>query len=157
MRRLTKDSLIEVEFYKIESYQSGQRPFEGHHPNSAVKVSSGTKKIAFRKGDFYIPLNQQANRFLIETLEPHAEDSYFAWNFFDPILAQKEGFSDYVFEETAMGFLKQNPEVQKKLEERKATDSTFAKNARAQLNFIYQNSPYFEPAYLQYPVYRLLR
>jgi hypothetical protein len=102
-------------------------------------------------------MNQAANRFLIEVLEPQAEDSYFAWNFFDPILGQKEGFSDYVFEETAAELLKLNPDLRNKLEERKASDTTFAQNARAQLNFIFQNSPYYEPAHMQYPVFRKMK
>jgi hypothetical protein len=113
--------------------------------------------MTFRKGDFYIPLNQPANRFLIETLEPQAEDSYFAWNFFDPILGQKEGYSDYHFEDVAAEYLKKHPEVKTKLEQRRTSDSTFAKNGGAQLNFVFQNSPYFEPDYLQYPVYRLVK
>jgi hypothetical protein len=144
-----------VEWYRIENYTSGAKPYEGHHPNSAVQVSKGVKNIQFRKGDYYIPLNQPGNRFLMETLEPQAEDSYFTWNFFDPVLGQKEGFSDYVFEGTAAEFLKQNPEVRKKLEERKVADSSFAKNARAQLGFVYQHSPYFEAAFSHYPVYRV--
>ncbi len=97
------------------------------------------------------------NRFLIESLEPTGEDSYFAWNFFDPILGQKEGFSDYVFEETATEFLKNNPDIKTKLDQRKGTDSAFAKSARAQLNFVYQNSPYYEPGHMQYPVFRVLK
>ena len=156
MRKLMRDTTIDVEWYRIENYQSGARPFEGHHLNTAVQVSKKTKTMSFRKGDWYIPLNQKANRFLIETLEPQGEDSYFAWNFFDPILGQKEGFSDYVFEETALDFLKKNPDVQEKLNDRKASDSAFVKNGRAQLNFVFQNSPYFETAYLQYPVYRVV-
>jgi len=155
MRRLTKDTTMEVEWYKIESYQSGPRPYEGHHLNSAVKISIQTKIMNFRKGDWYIPMNQIANRFLIETLEPQGEDSYFAWNFFDPILGQKEGYSDYAFEDIAADYLKNNPDVKTKLDQRRTNDSAFAKNGRAQLDFVYQKSPYFEPAYLQYPVYRV--
>ena len=157
LRRLERDTSIEVEAYKITAYQSSPRPFEGHHPNREVHVSKTSKRVTFRKGDYYIPLNQRANRFLIETLEPHTEDSYFAWNFFDPILGQKEGFSDYVFEETAAAYLKQHPELRRELEERRARDTTFAKSARAQLVFVYQNSPYFEQDYMQYPVYRVMR
>ncbi len=157
MRRLGKDSAIEVESYRITNYQSGARPYEGHHPNSNVQIEKIIKKVSFRKGDYLIPFNQKAARFLIETLEPQAEDSYFAWNFFDPILGQKEGFSGYVFEETASEFLQKHPEVKAKLEQRKATDSAFAKNGAAQLNFVFQNSPYYEPAHMQYPVYRILK
>jgi hypothetical protein len=155
MKRLQKDTVMEVEAYRIENYQSSARPFEGHHPNSNVQVSSSMKKMSFRKGDYLIPMDQKANRFLVETLEPQGEDSYFYWNFFDPILGQKEGFSDYVFEETAAAYLQKNPELRKQLEEKKSADLAFAKNARAQLDFIYKNSPYYEPAHMQYPVYRL--
>ena len=157
MQQLSRDTTIEVEVYRIDDYKTSPRPYEMHHLNSDVKVSVSLQSRKFRKGDYIIPLNQRASRFLIETLEPQAEDSYFAWNYFDGILGQKEGVSDYVFEETAAAYLKDHPEVKRKLDERKATDTTFAKSARAQLNFVYQNSPYFEPDYLRYPVYRILR
>jgi hypothetical protein len=157
MRRLTRDTAIEVQWYKIENYQTSPRPYEGHHPNSQVKILANTKTMTFQKGDWYIPMNQIANRFLIETLEPQGEDSYFAWNFFDPILGQKEGYSDYAFEDIAAEYLKNNPGLKAKLDQRKTSDSTFAKNGRAQLDFVFQNSPYFEPAYLQYPIYKVMR
>ena len=154
---LSKDTMIEVETYRIEDYKTSPRQFEGHHINSDVVISSKTKKITFRKGDYYIPMNQAANRFLVEVLEPQAPDSYFAWNYFDAILGQKEGFSDYAFEETAVEFLKTNPDVRTKLEELKKTDTTLSKSATAQLNFIYRNSPYYEPAHMNYPVYRVVK
>jgi hypothetical protein len=157
MHQLTKDSTIEVEVYRIDDYKTSARQYEMHHLNSDVKISSTIQKRQFRKGDYIIPVDQAAARFLIETLEPQAEDSYFAWNFFDGILGQKEGVSDYVFEETAVAYLKEHPELKSKLEERKASDTSFAKNGRAQLNFVYQNSPYFEPDYLRYPVCKILK
>ena len=100
-------------------------------------------------------MNQVANRFLIEVLEPASADSYFAWNFFDGILGQKEGYSGYVFEDIAADYLKSNMELRNKLEQKASVDSVFAKNGRAQLNFFYENSPWFEPDYLRYPVYRV--
>ena len=157
MQRLKKDTVLEVEAYQITDYTSAARPYEGHHPNSRVQVSKTVKKQSFRKGDFLIPLSQKGVRFLIETLEPQGQDSNFAWNFFDPILGQKEGFSDYVFEETAAAYLKAHPDLQQKLEEKRKTDAAFARNPQAQLNYIYQNSPYFEAAFQMYPVYRLMK
>lgn len=156
MRRFNVDTEFQVQWYRIESYQSGQRPFEGHHVNSGVQVSKHMETIRFRKGDYFIPLNQNANRFLIETLEPQGEDSYFAWNFFDPILGQKEGYSDYHFEDVAAQYLESHPDLKNKLEQRRASDSAFAKNGNAQLNFVFQNSPYYEPAHLRYPVFRVV-
>jgi hypothetical protein len=157
MRRLPADTTIEVEWYKIESYQSGNRPYEGHHLNTRTRISKAKKLMAFRKGDYYIPLDQKANRFLVETLEPQGEDSYFSWNFFDPILGQKEGYSDYHFEDVAAGYLKEHPQLKKEMELKAQQDSSFKHNADAQLNFVYEHSEWFEPAYLQYPVYRILK
>ena len=156
MRPLGSDTSIEVALYKIDDYKTSARQYEGHHFNSDVKLSVHLKKLNFRKGDFYIPMNQSANRFLVEVLEPQADDSYFAWNFFDATLGQKEGYSSYVFEDTAEEFLKNNPDIEKQLEERRATDTAFANSASAQLNFVYQHSPYFEPDLLRYPVYRVI-
>jgi hypothetical protein len=126
-----------------------------HHINSDVKTSVTNKQMQFKKGDYYITMNQTANRFLIETLEPTAADSYFAWNFFDGILGQKEGYSGYAFEDIASEYLKTNTDLKNKLEQRRATDTAFAKNGRAQLNFVYENSQWYEPNYLRYPVYRV--
>ena len=155
MTQLKKDTTIEVEVYRIEDYKTAPRQNEMHHINSDVKTSTSIQKLKFKKGDYYIPMNQAANRFLIETLEPTAADSYFAWNFFDGILGQKEGFSGYAFEDIAADYLKTNTELKNKLEQRRATDTAFAKNGRAQLNFVYENSPWREPEYLRYPVYRV--
>lgn len=155
MMQLKKDTTIEVEVYRIDDYKTSPRQFEMHHINSDVVTSVSVQKMKFRKGDYYIPLNQVANRFLMETLEPTAADSYFAWNFFDAILGQKEGYSAYAFEDIAAGYLKNNPGLKNKLEERRVADTAFAKNGRAQLYFVYENSPWFEPDYLRYPVYRV--
>lgn len=155
MRPFSRDTVVEVEVYHIDDYKTLPRQYEMHHLNSDVKISTTIEKMNFRKGDWYIPMNQAANRFLVETLEPQAEDSYFAWNYFDAILGQKEGFSGYAFEDIAAQYLKEHPDVKLKLDERRARDTVFAKNANAQLNFVYQNSPYFETDYLRYPVYRV--
>src|SRR5206468_12857202 len=154
MERLEKDTSIEVEWYRIERYQSSPRPYEGHHPNRNVQLSVHRKVVRFRKGDYYIRMDQDADRFLTETLEPPGEDSYFAWNFFDPILGQKEGYSDYHFEDIAAEYLKEHPELKKEMEVKAQQDSSFKNNADAQLNFVDQHSEWFEPGYLQYPVYR---
>ncbi|MBO9633162.1 MAG: hypothetical protein J7578_08580 [Chitinophagaceae bacterium] len=157
MRRLTKDSTIEVEAYRIETYTASPRPYESHHINSDIKISSTIIQKTFRKGDYYIPLDQTGNRFLIELLEPNAPDSYFAWNFFDAILAQKEGFSGYAFEDKAAAYLKEHPDLRKKLEEKKAADTAFAQSAYAQLDFVFKSSPYYEPGHMQYPVFRVIK
>ena len=141
MTSLKKDTCIEVEVIRIEDYKTSSKQYEMHHPNSNLKTSSSIQKMNFRKGDYYIPMNQVANHFLIETLEPQAEDSYFAWNYFDAILGQKEGYSAYAVEDIAAEYLKTNPSLKERMEQKRAADTAFAKNGGAQLNFVYQIHP----------------
>lgn len=150
-----KDTSIEVEIYQITDYKTASRQYEMHHLNSDVKLTTRVQKMNFRKGDYLVPMNQAANHFLIEVLEPQAQDSYFAWNFFDAILGQKEGYSPYAFEDIAAEYLKNNPGLKAKLEQKRLADTSFAKSGSAQLNFVYQNSAYFEPVNMRYPVYRI--
>jgi hypothetical protein len=56
----------------------------------------------------------------------------------------------------AAAYLKDHPEVKTKLEEKKNSDSAFAQKPAEQLEFVYKNSPYYEPSHLRYPVYRIL-
>jgi hypothetical protein len=143
-----------VSSYHIDSYKSLAFPYEKHHVNYEVKVSVLPKKpVLFQPGDVIIKLDQPAKRYLMEMLSPTCGDSFFAWNFFDAILQQKEGYSDYRWEDIAAEVLKKDALLQQKLAEKKAADPVFAKDSKAILDFIYRNSPYYEKSHLQYPVY----
>jgi hypothetical protein len=157
IRSFSKDTLITVEAYHIDEYKSYNRPYEKHHKNYGVKVSSSNQTIKFLKGDHIVYLDQVTNRYIIEMLEPQGDDSFFSWNFFDAILQQKEGYSDYRWEDIAAAVLKKNPLLQKELQEKKLADTVFAADASAQLEFVYKHSPYYEPVHLQYPVFRMVQ
>lgn len=155
MKRLAADTEIETEMYYIEDYKTASRPFEGHYVHSEVKLKKLKQKVKFFEGDYVVYTNQQQNRYIIETLEPQATDSFFTWNFFDSVLGQKEHFSDYVFEDEAAKLLKSDAALAKKLKEEKNKDPELAKSAAAQLNWLYRNSEYCEKTYMRYPVGRL--
>ena len=155
MQPLEKDTVMTVSAYRIDDFKSYNRPYEKHHKNYGVKTSVSSQQVRFRKNDMLILMNQPANRYILEMLEPTGDDSFFAWNFFDAILQQKEGYSDYRWEEIAAEVLKKNPALQEKLNKKKAAEPEFAKNSSDILEFIYENSPYYEDAYLRYPVFRL--
>ena len=153
--RLNRDSNIVVTAYHIENYETLPHPYEKHYLHKNVQVTPTNVNMHFSEGDYFVWLNQPAKRYLIETLEPTATDAFFAWNFFDGILQQKEGFSDYVFEDTAATILKNDPKLKALLDEKRKSDPDFAKNADAELDFIYRHSRYLEPGVNRYPVYRL--
>jgi len=119
-------------------------------------VRSETQKIQYYKGDYIIYMNQDANNYLIQTLEPQAPDSFFAWGYFDAILMQKEWFSDYVFEDLAAEILKGNPELKAKLIAKQQANLEFANDAWAQLVFVYEHSAYKEVTHKRYPVGRIV-
>lgn len=153
--KMERDSMMTVTAYYIDDYKTVARPYEGHYKHYDVKVRSRTVKIRLQAGDHYIPLPQPAVRFIVEMLEPTGDDSYFAWNFFDAVLQQKEGYSDYRWEDVAAAYLKEHPEVQKLLEEKRKTTPAFANDPSAQLKFVYQHSPWYEPEHLRLPVFRV--
>ena len=155
MQTVKKDSSLRVETYYVKDYSSRNRPYEGHYFHNKVELETQELMVDFREGDILVPVNQVTNRYIVETLEPEATDSFFRWNFFDSMLQMKEGFSSYVFEDEAIEILNTNKDLKKELEARKATDKAFRESAYAQLQFIYMRSEHQEPSFMHYPVYRL--
>ncbi|MDX1628136.1 MAG: M14 family metallopeptidase [Fulvivirga sp.] len=154
--RFEQDTTLSVEAYHIASYNTSREAYEGHYPHRDTKVDKDKRLVDFREGDYVFHVDQFAGRYLVETMEPEAPDSFFNWNFFDTILQQKEHFSPYVFEDVAWELLDEDSELKEAFERRKDEDKGFANNWYAQLDFIYRNSKYYEKAHLQYPVYRLV-
>ncbi|GEN75558.1 hypothetical protein [Chryseobacterium hagamense] len=157
MQQIKSDSTFAVESYKINDFKTTKNPYEGHYPHFETTVDKSNKTILFSAGDYLVPTAQEGVKYLIETLEPEALDSFFNWNFFDGILAQKEYYSAYIFEDMAAELLKKDKALKQKFDSRKASDPKFAQDGTAQLDWIYRNSSYFEEkTFRQYPVYRIL-
>jgi hypothetical protein len=154
MIRLEKDTVIDVQQYVIKDVKSPGEPYEGHFLHTNVTTETRTSKVVYYKGDYLIPVRQNAVRYIVETCEPTAPDSWFAWGFFDSILQQKEWFSSYVFDGMAEEILKNNPALLETLNQKKASDKDFASNSFAQLYFIYRNSQFYED-YRVFPISRL--
>lgn len=153
--QLNEPIAINSESYYITSYQTTKTPFEGHYLHYDVDVLAVEKPILYRKGDYIIPVKNEALRFIVETLEPQAPDSYFAWNYFDAILQQKEWFSPYVFEDEAYEMLKNDPELHQEFKLKRESDSSFASNDFAQLYFLYKRSSHYEKTHNLYPITRI--
>ncbi len=154
---LKRDTTIIVDAYQISDYKTQKQAYEGHYPHYNTKVESSTKEVLFSEGDVLVPTNQKGIRYLLETLEPSAKDSFFNWNFFDVILQQKEGFSPYVFEDEALIMLQNDDKLKSAFETKKTEDQAFADNWYAQLDWLFKRSEHYEPAHMQYPIYRILK
>ncbi|HLP54223.1 MAG TPA: M14 family zinc carboxypeptidase [Fluviicola sp.] len=144
MSTVLKDSLISVTTNKVLKYDSPKQPYEGHFLHSGIVIEKELNQVLIPAGTVMISTDQPKSYFIVSVLEPAAEDSYFAWNFFDSYLQQKEYFSAYVFEEKAAEILENDPQLAQEFKAKKAADPAFANNAWDQLFFIYKRSVYYE-------------
>ena len=154
---VAEDMELLLETYTISDYETRNNPYEGHYLHYNTQVEKRLGNVALREGDLIVPTNQMGARYLLETLEPQAADSFFNWNFFDTVLQQKEGFSPYVFEDVALDMLKKDSVLRKNFLTKKELDEEFAQNWYAQLDWVYQRSKYREKPYLRYPIYRIAK
>ena len=149
------DTTMTVESYRINSFETVKSPFEGHYLHYNTTITSSANQVMFEEGDVIINTDQPGIRYILETLEPAAVDSFFNWNFFDTILQQKEGFSPYVFEDSALQLLENDSILNQEFQSKKASDETFSGNWYAQLEWIFEKSDLYEKAHMQYPIYRI--
>lgn len=155
--KVKEDMTLTVNSYIIKDFQTVKNPYEGHYLHYQTEVTEEPMLVNIQKGDYLVHTDQPGVKYILETLEPEATDSFFNWNFFDGILSQKEYYSAYIFEDTAAELLKKDEELRKRFNEKKASDKQFANDGNSQLDWIYRNSDYFErKTYRRYPVYRIL-
>lgn len=147
--RVREDSSVSAQQFYIEDMKTVSNPYEGHYLHYDIKKRMTTNTILMRKGDFIIDTRQEGIRFIMEALVPDANDSYFAWGFFDSILQQKEWFSAYIFEDLAKQILAENVELNKSYHEWLLTHAD--EDSYSQLYYIYSHSKYFEKSYRLFP------
>lgn len=165
VEKIEEDTTLEVSVYHIGEFKRGPYgAFVAHQLLSDVELEKSTEQVTFKKGDYLVPMNQESNRFIVETLEPQASDSLFAWNWFDKILSgpwfdtiQPRGLDSQQFEATAAEYLKENPDLKEELEALKKEDEDFAQDKFAQLYWVYERSPWYCETANRYQVYRVER
>ncbi|MEP7195265.1 MAG: M14 family zinc carboxypeptidase [Saprospiraceae bacterium] len=156
IQTLKKDTFVTAKYYRILDYKSPNTPYENHFLHTQVVVKEETLTYPYHRGDAVISTDQDRIKFIMEVLEPQADDSYFSWNFFDGILMRKEYFSDYLFAPKAEEELRQNPELNKSLLDFIGKDSINNSKMDRKLEFIYKNSKFAEPYFSLYPVARIM-
>jgi hypothetical protein len=154
---LAKDTLLTVEQDSIGSFSTVPMAYEGHYLHSAISTVRSRKEMRAHAGDVLVPMGHVTDRYAMEALECQAEDGFFAWNFFDGVLQQKEWFDDYVFEPIAARLLEQDPALKASFQRKRAEDPAFAANAWDQLAWIYRRSPWMEPEFRKHPVLRVVK
>lgn len=153
VQRLAADQIHVARVYRIARVVPRQHAYEGHLFYDEVQVSAHTESVPARAGDAVVDLDQPNARYAVETLEPQAHDSFFRWGFFNSVMEKKEAYSDYVFEDTALEMLQQEPALRTRFEAWKLEHPELLSDQRAVLDFIFTHGRRFhEPEWLRYPV-----
>ena len=157
LRRLQSDRPLQVRAYRILSVVSRPQPYEGRSFHDTVEVAPERITYDAQAGDCLVDLDQPHARYAVETLEPQAHDSFFRWGFFNSVLEKKERYSDYVFEDTALEMLQDEPELQARFEQWKGAHPELLANQSAVLDFLFgAGRRHHEPGWMRYPVMGLM-
>lgn len=90
LTRLDEQLKVEVQAYRIKSFESARREFQGHRVISNVEVETGTKTVELEAGTVLVKTDQPLVRLIVNLLEPQSADGLCTWNFFDDSLTAKE-------------------------------------------------------------------
>jgi hypothetical protein len=156
LQRLPADQVFTVQSYQILAVQSRAHAYEGRMFHDEIELQRSSETIHARAGDYLLNLQQPNARYAVETLEPQAHDSFFRWGFFNSVLEKKEAFSDYIFEDSALEMLHEEPELNAKFEQWKLQHPEQLADQNAVLEFIFAHGQrHHEPEWRRYPVYSL--
>ena len=132
-------------------------PFEGH-----IRIDPGVPvkqliEASFPAGSYRINTDQPLGELLVLMLEPEAPDSFLQWGFFLEIFTRTEYAEAYVMEPLAQKMLENDAELKARFEQKLASDETFTTSQRQRLMWFYEQTPFYDEAYLLYPVARIPR
>ena len=115
-------------------------------------MDSITEERIYPLGSVMINMNQPGARIIAYLLEPKASGSLLSWGFFNTVFEQKEYAESYVMETMAREMLVNDASLKKEFEQKKISDSNFANNPRAILNWFYSKTLYWDNRMNIYPV-----
>lgn len=141
--------------WRFKSPVWATQPFEGRLMLTEFAQTAEQGQFSVSEGSVLVRLDQPRANIAIHLLEPQAPDALLRWGFFNTIFEEKEYAEPRVMEAMARRMLAENAELKATFERRLRDEPAFAKDAQARLDFFYQRTPYFDQAYLRYPVLRL--
>jgi len=132
-------------------------PFEGHIRIDPGEPDMQLIETTFPVGSYRISTDQPLGELLVLMLEPQAPDSFFQWGFFLEIFTRTEYAEAYVLEPLAQRMLENDVELQKRFQQKLASDEVFAGSQYQRLMWFYEQTPFYDEQYLLYPVVRIPR
>jgi hypothetical protein len=151
---LVKDTVMSVRMSYLRDFKAATGPYEGHFYWRGGSTRDTVVELTWYAGDALVSTRQPMGRYVFETLEPLGDDSFVRWNFFDAVFDRKEYFSPYLFEETAVAMLRNDPELARQWAEEVARQPDRVRSDWQTLMWFYERWEGAEPTYRRYPVGR---
>ncbi len=136
---------------KIDEHSFAKSPFEGRFRVTATFDYKPAINVNL-DGWFEVTTQQKAGELAVHLLHPEAPDSFFSWGEFNTIFQRTEYMENYALIPFARNMLKEKPKLALQFDQKLKTEKSFASNADARLDWLYQHSPFYDEAYLKYPI-----
>ena len=155
--KLPEDATFEVETYRFVNPKWSQFPYEGR---VTLESEYKTQKeiVKYHKGDIKVSTNQPKVKIIAHLLEPKSPTSLVYWGFYNLYARPATEFwirLNYM-EVKGREMLEKDPQLRKEFEQKMQSDTTFAKNPEAILQFFMQKvRQNVEPDANRYPVSKL--
>ncbi|TQF70855.1 peptidase M14 [Pseudoalteromonas luteoviolacea] len=137
---------------KVTNYEFAKKPFEGRFRVNAEFEEQKLKESPVAEGWYEVSTQQPYSELATHLLHPLAPDSFFAWGDFLSIFQRTEYVENYALEPYARKMLKESPKLALAFDKRISEDSAFAKSDEQRLEWLYEKTPYYDQAYLKYPI-----
>jgi hypothetical protein len=134
-----------------KDYSFQPKPFEGRQMVTST-FDQHTAEYILPANSVEVFTDQELGALVVALLEPTAVDSFFSWGFFNQMFQRTEYIENYAIIPLARKLFNSKPELKLEFESKLKTDQSFSKDKKAQLQWIYSKSKYFDQEYLKYPV-----
>ena len=135
----------------VKDYSFAKAPFEGRFRVDAS--FDYTKVDNLNMLDWYkVSTEQPYSELATHLLHPEAPDSLFAWGDFNTIFQRTEYVENYALMPYARQMLKEKPALALEFDQKIREDKQFANDPQARLDWLYERTPFYDQAYLKYPV-----
>ncbi|TMO46541.1 MULTISPECIES: M14 family metallopeptidase [unclassified Pseudoalteromonas] len=135
----------------VKDYSFAKAPFEGRFRVDAS--FDYTKVDNLNMLDWYkVSTEQPYSELATHLLHPEAPDSLFAWGDFNTIFQRTEYVENYALMPYARQMLKEKPALALEFDQKIREDKQFANDPQARLDWLYERTPFYDQAYLKYPI-----
>ncbi len=154
LTRIEEATTVQAEMIRLPEARLNDAAFEGRPRVSSGSQRPETREMTLMPGSAIITTDQALGNLVVLLLEPDSPDSFFQWGFFMEVLQRTEYVEEYIMEPMARRMLESDPGLRDAFDRRIVSDSVFAGDPRARLQWFYERTPFFDEQYRLYPVGR---